>query len=97
MGRPSKYTAEFRADAVALISSTGIGYVQAGRDLGVSSETLRSWVKRAKVDRGEGAAGELTTVERTEFTRLRKRVAELEQERAILVKAAVFFAKELPR
>ena len=97
MGRPPKDTAEFRADAVALIDSTGIGFVPAGRDLGVSSETLRSWAKRVNADRGEGAAEELTTLERTECIRLRKRIAELEQDRVILVKAAVVFAREPPR
>jgi len=39
----------------------------------------------------------LTTAARQEFTRLRRRVVELEQERSILVKAAVFFAKETAR
>jgi transposase len=97
MGRPSKYSEEFRADAVALVLTTGISLAQAGRDLGVNSETLRNWVKQAKIDRGQGPAGALTTVERAVFGRLRRRVVELEQERSILVKAAVFFAKETTR
>ena len=67
------------------------------RDLGVNPETLRTWVKQAKIDRGLGPVGALTTAERQEFTRLRRRVVELEQERSILVKAAVFFAKETAR
>ena len=67
------------------------------RDLGVNPETLRTWVKQAKIDRGLGPVGALTTAERQEFTRLRQRVAQLEQERSILVKAAVFFAKETTR
>jgi len=97
VGRPSKYSEEFRADAVALVLTTGISIAQAGRDLGVNPETLRNWVKQAKIDRGEGPAGALTTVEREEFTKLRRRVLELEQERSILLKATVFFAKETTR
>ena len=54
-------------------------------------------MKQAKIDRGQGPVGALTTAERQEFTRLRRRVVELEQERSILVKAAVFFAKETTR
>ena len=54
-------------------------------------------MKQAKIDRGQGPVGALTTAERQEFTRLRRRVVELEQERSILVKAAVFFAKETAR
>ena len=97
MGRPSKCSKGFRDDAVSLVLSTGVGLAQAGRDLGVNSETLRNWVKQAKIDRGLGPVGALTTAEREEFTRLRRRVVELEQERSILVKAAVFFAKETAR
>ena len=54
-------------------------------------------MKQAKIDLGLGPVGALTTAEREEFTRLRRRVVELEQERSILVKAAVFFAKETAR
>ena len=97
VGRPSKYSEEFRADAVALVLTTEIGIAQGARDLGVNPETLRNWVKQAKIDRGQGPVGALTTAERQEFTRLRRRVVELEQERSILVKAAVFFAKETAR
>ena len=96
MGRPSKYSEEFRADAVALVLTTEIGIAQAARDLGVNPETLRNWVKQAKIDRGQGPVRALTAAERQESTRLRRRV-ELEQERSILVKAAVFFAKETAR
>jgi transposase len=97
VGRPSKYSEEFRADAVALVLTTGISLAQAGRDLGVNAETLRNWVKQSKIDRGEGPAGALTSVEREEVTKLRRRVLELEQERSILLKATVFFAKETTR
>ena len=97
VGRPSKYSEEFRADAVALVLATEIDIAQGARDLGVNPETLRNWVKQAKIDRGQGQVGALTTAERQEFNRLRRRVVELEQERSILVKAAVFFAKETAR
>ena len=97
VGRPSKYSEEFRADAVALVLTTEVGITQGARDLGVNPETLRNWVKQAKIDRGQGLVGALTTAERLEFTRLRRRVAQLEQERSILVEAAVFFAKGTAR
>jgi transposase len=86
VGRPSKYSKELRADAVALVLSTEIGIAQAARDLGVNPETLRNWVKQAKIDRGLGPVVASAIAEREEFTGLRRRVGELEQERSILVK-----------
>jgi transposase len=94
VGRPSKYSAEFRRDAVALVRDGKLPVKQAARDLGMHPETLRCWVKQDKVDRGEGAPGALTSAEREELQRLRRRNRELEMEREILVKAAAFFAKE---
>jgi transposase len=51
-------------------------------------------VIRARADRDGGKSG-LTTDERAELVRLRKENRQLEMERAILKKAAAFFAKEM--
>jgi transposase len=97
LGRPSKYSAEFKRDAVALVRTTGKPVNQVARELGISHETLRNWVKQDRVDRGHGDPGELTTAERDELRSLRRRVAELEVEKEILRKAAAYFAKEMGR
>ncbi|HWG26424.1 transposase [Actinospica sp.] len=48
MPRPSKYTEEFRRDAVALVKSSPERTVASiARELGVNHETLRQWVKAA--------------------------------------------------
>jgi transposase len=97
VGRPSKYSPEFRRDAVALVHSTGRPINQVARELGLSHETLRNWVKRDRIDRGQGEPGELTTSQLEELRQLRRRVVELEAEREILRRAAAYFAKEMGR
>ncbi|MHA6765730.1 transposase [Streptacidiphilus sp. PAMC 29251] len=53
-----RYTAEFKRDAIALVrSSPHRNVTEIARELGVSPEGLRGWVKQAKVDRGEGGSG----------------------------------------
>ncbi len=94
VGRPSKYSEEFRRDAVALVRDSGRPVKQVARELGVNPETLRGGVKRDRIDRGEGAPGELTTAEREELRALRRGVRVLREEREILKKAAAFFARK---
>ncbi|MFY1675489.1 transposase [Streptomyces sp. WMMC905] len=93
----TRYTAEFKRDAIALVDSTGRTVTAVARELGVSSESLRGWYRQAKADRGEGAPGELTTAGREELRRLRKLAAEQAKTIEVLRKAAVFFAKESDR
>ncbi|MEK2479445.1 transposase [Streptomyces noursei] len=92
-----RYTAEFKRDAVALVDSSGRTVTEVARELGVSPESLRSWYRQAKIDRGQGQPGELTSAEREELTRLRKLAAEQAKTIEVLRKAAVFFAKESDR
>lgn len=89
------YPPEFRAEAVRLAQVPGNTLSGVARDLGVSLESLRHWIKQAQIDAGERQG--LTTEEREELSRLRRRVRTLEIEREILVKAAAFFAKETGR
>ncbi|MFI5663233.1 transposase [Streptomyces sp. NPDC051684] len=51
------YTAEFKRDAVALALSSDETVTEVARDLGVSPEGLRNWVKQARIDRGDGSTG----------------------------------------
>lgn len=86
------YPAEFKEEAVRLARTSGKPVAQIARDLGVSFESLRHWVRQAEVDGGERAG--VTTEEREELRRLRRENLVLRQEREILKKAAAFFARE---
>jgi transposase len=78
-----------------LITADAGGSTEIARELGVSPEGLRGWVKQDSTDRGEGLAGALTTDEREELRRVRRELAEVKKANEILVKAAAFFAKEI--
>ncbi len=86
------YSAEFRQEAVRLARSSGKPVSQIARDLGVSFESLRHWIKQSEIDSGSRQG--LTTDEREELRRLRRENQVLQQEREILRKAAAFFARE---
>nr|QLJ96977.1 transposase [Micromonospora carbonacea] len=100
LGRPSKCTEEFRRDAVDLVCSSGRPINQVARELGMSHETLRNWVR--KEDQHSRSAGVVSAGDGlsvadkdAEIARLRREVAELRQEEEILRKAAAYLAKEL--
>ena len=96
MGRVSKDSEEFRRQAAMLVVDGGRGVRDVARELDVNHETLRNWVAAERRQRAEGPAA-LSADERFELARLRRKVAELELEREILKKAAVFFARETGR
>ncbi len=88
------FTREYKAEVVKLIRAGGQGIGAVARELDLSETAVRRWVGQAEIDSGGGPAGALTTAEREELARLRKRVKTLEMEREILKKATAFFAKE---
>ena len=106
VGRKSPYPAEFRNDAVALYRAAGGKrmYAAVAAGVGVTGETLRSWVRQADEQAGRHhghgePAGESRDEEparlRAENGRLRKAEKEWGLEREILRRAAACFAKEM--
>jgi NADPH:quinone reductase len=84
--RPS-YPPEFKEEAVRLVRSSDEQWPipKIARDLSVSPEKLRNWVRQAEIDAGEREG--LTTEEREELRRLRREVKVLREEREILKKS----------
>lgn len=89
-----RFTKEQKAQAVALVHSSGRSIAEVARDLELTPSSLGHWVRQAEIDAGKGPDGALTTAEREELAELRRRNRRLEQENAFLKKASAFFAKE---
>ena len=101
------YSAEFKADAVALyLSDPSHTFEGIGKDLGISRETLRNWVRAERKRTGAasaadrprkpGPAGEISSesVLEEENRQLKAQIRKLETEREILRRAAKYFAGE---
>jgi transposase len=90
------YSPEQKADAIRMVREVG-NLAKVARDLDINEASLRSWVKQADIDAGQGPDGAFTSEERQELRELRAKVRRLEMERDFLKKAAAFFAKEEDR
>lgn len=84
------YPPEFRREAVQRVQTGGKSRNAIARDLGISTETLRQWVKQAELDAGVRHDG-LTTEETEGVRRLSREIKTPREEREIL-KPAAFFA-----
>jgi transposase len=91
------YTAEFRQQAVEMITRDGLGIAEASRRPAISPKTLTNWARRAKGGdslAADAAPRRAATEEQAELSRLRRENAELPMERDILKKASAYFAQE---
>ena len=86
-----KRSNEFKMEAVRLAQSEGMSIGRAAKDLGISENVLRDWVKKFGTHAG---VGPITPQEREELMRLRRELRVVKEERDILKKATAFFARE---
>lgn len=100
MARRTKYSRELREDAVRLVfeqveqhDSQWEAICSVAAKVGVSSETLRKWVRQAEVDAGSRAG--TSSEDSAELKKLRRENAELRRANEILKAASAFFAREL--
>jgi transposase len=88
------YTAEFKELAVKRVSD-GQTIAAAAKELCLSGQTLRNWIKAAAAGTLTGAGGKVVTPEAMELSRLRSEVARLKRENEIIKKAAAYFARDV--
>jgi transposase len=95
MGRVSRWSPEFREEAVRLYRESDESVSAVARRLGLGPETFRKWVRQDEIERGarDGTSRE----EHAEIVTLRRQVRRLEEEKLILQKAAAYFARETGR
>jgi transposase len=88
------YTAEFKELAVKRVKD-GESITVVVKELGLSDQTLRNWVKAAAEGKLKGAGSKVVTPEAMELSRLRAEVARLKRENEIIKKAAAYFARDV--
>ena len=85
------YPADFREQIIAL-ARAGRSVGSLAREFEPCTATIRGWIAQADWDEGQRGDG-LTSQERDELGRLRKKNRQLRMERDILSKAAAWFAQ----
>jgi transposase-like protein len=88
----SKYTLEFKLEAVRLVNN-GQAVSVTAKVLGIPNQTLDNWVRLNKKGQLTGATDKPVSVEQMELARLRAQLARVTMERDILKKATAYFAK----
>ncbi len=88
-----KFTPEFRTQAVKLVKEGGAPQAEIARQLGISEQTLATWMKQARKGNlklfTEGSVSEA----QQELSRLKRELVEAKMETDILRKAMAYFAK----
>ena len=93
----SRYTKEFKLEAVRMLNAQERPIAEIARELGVKRTLLYRWRDQVK-NKNEKAfrgAGRPKSDELSELARLRQENKDLREERDILKKAAAYFAKDL--
>ncbi|GAA0950903.1 transposase [Nonomuraea longicatena] len=88
------YSEEFKGEVVKAVLDERLTIGQAARDFGVSRETVRNWVAKEKRRRSGNTEQARDSAERARVREMERRLAELEEENALLKKCAAFFARE---
>lgn len=88
---PKAFPKEFRDDVVAVVRTGYAPITPVARDFGISEATLHYWLKKAEIE--EGTPPGSTEAERKELRETKKRNRLLEQENAVLRRAAAYLSQ----
>ncbi len=90
-----KFDHQFKVDAVRLLTESGKPVTEVARDLGVRDTVLHRWKRELTpgADGGKPAGAAAKTPEQLEVEALKKKLAQVEEEREILKKAMAVFSR----
>ncbi len=88
-----RFTAQPKAEAIALRQNDGLTILEASKRLGIHATCLGRWIRQTEIDaQGPTKTGPLSTNERDEMACLKKEIRELKRERDFFKLAAAHFA-----
>ena len=90
------YTNEFKIDAAKLVEEQGYAVKDTAERLGIPQANLTRWLRQYRKGQLEvGKKRAIPTAEESNVRELKAEVKRLEQEVAILKKAATYFARQI--
>ena len=92
MGSRSKYSEEFKLEAVQLTCQEGVSVAQVAKDLGVSANMLSRWRREYQAHSKKAFPGKGVARDQ-ELAQLKRELGRVRRERDFLREAAAFFAK----
>lgn len=92
MTKRQKFTPEFRAEAVELVSSSQKSLVEVAASLGINEGTLGNWVRAFKAEHPEAETEERSPVEWAQYEKLHKELLEVKRENEFLKDVSAYFA-----
>ena len=100
MAKRKQFSKQFKLQALELFEQSGRQATEVARELGIRRNQLYKWQAELQ-SKGEqqafqGPGRPLAADEDSEVNALRREIAQLREENAILKKAAAYFARELP-
>jgi transposase len=89
------YSAEFKREAVRLITEKGYGIAEASRNLGIEYSVLRRWKKQFTDDPDNAFPGKgKLKADDERLRQLQRELKRVKEERDILKKALAYFAED---
>ena len=89
------FTAEFKREAIKLVTEQGLTFAEVSRKLDIATKSLRTWMnqlERGKLKASLGASK--LAADQQRIRELERELAIAKMERDTLKKATAFFAKE---